>query len=72
VNAAARYRRPKSAEHDTCPLQLCAHPVLHHDRDETPGPPVERCTVDDCGCTGIPEAWFARAEARLNEMREAS
>ena len=51
----------------TCPLGVCTHTLWLHDRDETPGPPLERCTVDDCRCAGISPAWVARAVATLRE-----
>lgn len=39
------------------------NPLWLHDRDEHPGPPVERCTTPDCRCSGIASGWFARADA---------
>lgn len=61
-------RRGKAAVSPTCPLGLCPHAVLHHDRDEVPGPPVERCTVPDCHCSGTdPDRWGRLAEV-LDEM----
>lgn len=37
----------------TCPVSGCKHPVLLHDVDEIPGVRVERCTVQDCPCSGL-------------------
>lgn len=46
-----RQRRPSPS----CPVGACPHPVVLHDIDETPGDRVERCTVADCGCSGVVE-----------------
>lgn len=45
-------RRTFRRAYPTCPVGLCPHPVLVHDVDETPGPRIERCTVQDCKCSG--------------------
>jgi hypothetical protein len=36
----------------TCPVSRCKHPVLLHDVDEIDWPRIERCTVQDCDCSG--------------------
>lgn len=46
------YKRPKF---DTCPVGGCVHSRVLHDVDEIPWPRIERCTVADCGCSGIVE-----------------
>ncbi len=40
---------------DTCPVGACPHPIVFHDVDEVPWPRIERCTVTDCGCSGLVE-----------------
>lgn len=59
--------RPIGAQKDyeTCPLGLCRHPLLLHDRDEPTGPIVERCTVADCDCSGVSPTWLARVSAEM-------
>lgn len=38
---------------DSCPVGGCKHAIVHHDRDEQVGPLVERCTIQDCDCSGL-------------------
>lgn len=37
----------------SCPVDRCPHPVYLHDIDEIDWPRIERCTVADCGCSGL-------------------
>lgn len=46
-------RRQFTRDAGTCPVGMCPHAVVFHDVDEIAWPRIERCTVADCGCSGV-------------------
>jgi hypothetical protein len=52
-------RRSFTRASTTCPVGGCPHALVLHDVDEIPWPRIERCTVQDCGCSGLVESRVA-------------
>lgn len=41
--------------HRSCPIDGCTHPRFLHEVDEIAWPRIERCTVQECRCSGVVE-----------------